>query len=53
MRLTILATLSLTLATPALCNTHKNTYPVPCNEQWAAVKNTLKNSGNYTMIAAD
>ena len=53
MRLTILAALSLTLVAPALCNTHKNTYPVPCNELWAAVKDTLKNSGNYTMIAAD
>jgi len=38
---------------PAFGNVHKDTYPVPCSELWAAVKDTLKNSGNYGIIASD
>ena len=53
MRFVVLALLSLTLALPAFGNTHKDTYPVPCSELWPAVKDTLKSSGNYGIIAAD
>ena len=53
MRLVLVAVVSLTLVMPAFCNTHKDTYPVPCNELWAAVKDTLRNSGNYGIVSTD
>ena len=48
-----LTLLSLTLVVPAFGNTHKDTYAVPCSDLWAAVKDTLKNSGNYGITASD
>ncbi len=53
MKFAIAAVLSLSFAIPALCNTHKDTYPVPCSELWAAVKDTLRNSGNYGIVSTD
>lgn len=53
MRLVLVAVVSLTLVMPAFCNTHKDTYPVPCSELWAAVKDTLRNSGNYGIVSTD
>jgi hypothetical protein len=53
MKFAIVAVWSLSLALPALCNTHKDTYPVPCSELWAAVKDTLRNSGNYGIVSTD
>ena len=53
MRFLVVALISLTLVVPAFGNTHKDSYPVACSELWAAVKDTLKNSGNYGIIASD
>lgn len=40
-------------AFPALASTHKDTLNVSCNELWRAVKDTLRNSGKYGIIAID
>lgn len=40
-------------AFPTLASTHKDTYNVSCNELWRAVKDTLRNSGKYGIIAID
>jgi hypothetical protein len=40
-------------AIPAFGSTHKDTFNVSCNELWRAVKDTLRNSGKYGIIAID
>lgn len=46
--------LLLTLPLPASASTHKDTYSkVRCSQLWAAVKDTLKNSGKYGIISID
>ena len=47
------ALLSLAVAVPAFGKTHKDAFPVPCNQLWDAVQDTIKNSGNYTLVIAD
>ena len=49
----LLLTLLLPLAVPALAKPHNGTYPTPCSDLWPAVTNTLGNAGNYKIIAAD
>jgi hypothetical protein len=49
----VIALISLTLASPAFSGTHKNSYPNACSEVWAAVKDTLGNSENYTIKLTD
>ncbi len=49
----VLVILLLTLAAPAFASTHKDTFNVPCNELWRALKDTLRNSGKYGIIAID
>jgi hypothetical protein len=41
----------LLLALPAAGATHKDAFPVPCGELWAAVEDTLRNSGKYDITA--
>jgi hypothetical protein len=41
------------LALPAFGKTHKETNPNACGEVWAAVKDTLGNSENYTIKISD
>ncbi len=53
MKFAVVALMSLTLAVPAFGKAHKDTYPVPCSQLWAAVKDTLKNSGHYGIMASD
>ena len=43
----------LALAVPAFGKHHKDTYDVPCSELWSAVKDTLNNSENYSVVATD
>lgn len=43
----------LLLAAPAFASTHKFPYDTPCNELWRAIKDTLKTSGKYGIIAID
>jgi hypothetical protein len=32
---------------------HKDNYPVPCSQLWSAVKDTLGNAENYSVVASD
>jgi hypothetical protein len=43
----------VTAAAPAFAKTHKDSYSVPCSVLWPAVKDTLRNSGKYGIIAID
>jgi hypothetical protein len=52
-RLVVLALMSLALAVSAFGMTYKSTYPVPCSEVWGAVKDTLSNPENYTVVESD
>jgi PEGA domain-containing protein len=49
----VLSILLLSFAVPTFASTHKDTYNVSCNELWRALKDTLKNSGKYGIIAID
>jgi hypothetical protein len=49
----VVALISLALALPAFGKTYKNTYPVPCSQVWAAVKDTLGNADNYDVTESD
>ena len=52
-RLVIVALLSLAVALPAFGKTYKSTYPVACSEVWSAVKDTLSNPENYSVVESD
>jgi hypothetical protein len=49
----LLAILLLSLIVPGFASTHKDTYNVPCGVLWSALKDTLRNSGKYGIIAID
>ena len=53
MKRIVLVIFLLTLATPVFASTHKDIYNVSCNTLWAALKDTLRNSGKYGIIAID
>ena len=42
--------LALVVAVPALAKP-SDVYPVPCNDLWSAVKDTLNNPGNYGVLS--
>ncbi len=53
MKIAIVAAVLLTCAavsTPSFAKTHKDDYNVPCPKLWAAVKDTLRNSGKYGIL---
>ena len=52
-KIAVVALLSLVLALPMFGKTYKSTYPVPCSDVWGAVKDTLSNQDNYTVVAND
>jgi len=52
-RLVFVALLLLTLALPVFGKTYKSTYPVPCSELWGAVKDTLGNPENYSVVESN
>jgi hypothetical protein len=49
----LLLILLLSLSAPSFASTHKIPYNVSCNELWRALKDTLRNSGKYGIIAID
>jgi hypothetical protein len=49
----VLLVLLLSFAVPTFASTHKDVINVSCNELWRAVKDTLRNSGKYGIIAID
>ncbi|MGA9585309.1 MAG: PEGA domain-containing protein [Terracidiphilus sp.] len=53
MKRIVLLVLLLSFAIPTFASTHKDVINVSCNELWRAVKDTLKNSGKYGIIAID
>lgn len=53
MKRIVVSILLVLSAIPAFGSTHKDTFNVPCNELWRAVKDTLRNSGKYGIIAID
>src|SRR5271157_6503168 len=53
MKFVIVALMSLAPALPAFGKTYKSTYPVPCSELWGAVKDTLSNPENYSVVSSD
>lgn len=40
-------------AVPSFCKTHTDTYPMPCSTLWTAVKDAVRNSGKYGILAID
>ena len=52
-RFAIGATLLLLVAVPSFCKTHTDTYPMPCSALWPAVKDAVRNSGKYGILAID
>ncbi|MFN8006908.1 MAG: hypothetical protein U0V70_07785 [Terriglobia bacterium] len=53
MRLLCMTVTMLALPLPAFSKTHKETFPNPCSEVWAATKDTLGNPENYTIKITD
>ncbi len=53
MKRTVLLVLLFSFAVPAFASTHKDVFNVSCNELWRALKDTLRNSGKYGIIAID
>jgi hypothetical protein len=53
MRSVVVALILLIVVVPAFGKTHNETYQVSCSELWSAVQDTIKNSGNYTLVLAD
>src|SRR5471030_3219418 len=45
------ALLLLLVSASALAKTHKEEFSIPCPTLWAAVKDTLRNSGKYGIIS--
>jgi hypothetical protein len=45
--------LLLGIAAAGIAKTHKDVFDVPCNVLWPAVKDALRNSGNYGFIGID
>ena len=53
MKFLVVALMSLVLALPSFGKTYKSTYPVACSEVWGAVKDTLSNPENYSVVEND
>jgi hypothetical protein len=53
MKSVVVATMLHALALPAFGKTHRDTFSVPCSELWPAVKDALRNSGKYGILAID
>jgi len=53
MRFVVVALMALILVVPAFGGVHKDAYPVACSELWAAVKDTLGNAENYSIVTTD
>ncbi len=53
MKQLIAALFVLVLAAPGFAKTHSEMYSVSCATLWPAVKDTLRNSGKYGILAID
>ncbi len=52
-RVALVLLMTLMMAAPSFAKTHKNMYSVPCGKLWLAVKDTVRNSGDYQIIWLD
>jgi hypothetical protein len=52
-RFAVVVLLLSVVAVPSFAKTHKDEYSVSCTVLWAAVKDTLRNSGKYGIIGID
>jgi hypothetical protein len=52
-RVTAVVLMLLLGAGTVFAKTHSDNYPVPCTVLWAAVKDTIRNSGKYGIIGID
>lgn len=43
----------LIVVEPSFAKMHKDMYSVPCGALWPAVKDTVRNSGNYAILMID
>jgi hypothetical protein len=53
MRSITAALLAVLVTTPSFAKVHNNMYSVSCTTLWSAVKDTLRNSGKYGILATD
>jgi hypothetical protein len=53
MKRIVILGLLFAFSAPVFAKTHKDTYKVPCNTLWSAVRDTLRNSGKYGIIGID
>jgi hypothetical protein len=52
-RFAVVALLLFLVAMPSFCKTHKEKYSVSCSVLWPAVKDAIRNSGKYGILAID
>ena len=52
-RLLLIVQLLIVFVPLAAAKTHKDVYPVSCDTLWRSVKDTVRNSGKYGIIAID
>ena len=52
-RFIVVAMLLLLAAVPSFCKTHSDTYQMSCSALWPAVKDAVRNSGKYGILAID
>ena len=53
MKRIVVLLLLLSFAVPTFASTHKDDFKVSCDELWRGLKDTLRNSGKYGIIAID
>jgi len=51
LRLIFVSILLVIVAAPVSAKPHREMYPYPCAKVWAAVKDTLRNSGKYGILS--
>ena len=51
LHLIFVSILLVIVAAPVSAKTHREMYPYPCAKVWAAVKDTLRNSGKYGILS--
>ena len=52
-RFIVVTLLILILPVPVFGKAHNDAYPIECGNLWNAVRDTLGNAGNYTVMSSD
>jgi hypothetical protein len=53
MKVAVSSLILLAFVVPTFGKAHIETYPIACTELWPAVKDVLRNSGNYGIVSMD